>query len=178
MEDDDALVQAAIGDRLQFGELYHRYVGRVYKYIFARVGDTHDAQDLTSQTFLAALQDIDRYRGCGQFAAWLFTIARCRIVDHFRASRQTVPLDMAEAVPHPGPSPDNLAEQQLQIQQVARALRTLAPGRAEALTLRVFAELSTGEIARMMGKSETAVRMLVSRAMSDLKARLEYANRS
>src|SRR4030095_13543162 len=79
MEDDDALVQAAIGDRLQFGELYHRYVGRVYKYIFARVGDTHDAQDLTSQTFLAALQDIDRYRGCGQFAAWLFTIALCRI---------------------------------------------------------------------------------------------------
>lgn len=177
--DDDALAAAARQDRLVFGELYNRYVHRMYQYVLARVGNSHDAQDLTSQTFLAALQDIERYRGKGQFAAWLFTIARFRIADHFRAhgDRQVVPLDDAEELPHPGLSPEGVAERRLQMQQVARALRTMASDRAEALVLRVFAGFSTAEIAAMTGRSEPAVRMLISRAMSDLKARLEYTNR-
>ncbi len=170
--EDTALARQASADRACFAELYRRYVTRVYRYLLVRVRDPHAAQDLTSQTFLAAMESIRNYRASGTFAAWLFGIARRKAADHFRRKHTTLPLEAAECVPHPDPLPDEVVEQRLRLEQVARILRNIAPERAEALALRVFAGLSAAEVGAVMGKSEAAVKMLVHRAIGDAQARL------
>ena len=169
---DDALASAARRDPDAFAELYRRYVDRVFRYLLARLGDSQLAQDLTAQTFLAALEGIDGYAGRGDLAAWLVAIARHKVLDHFRRSRPSLPLDQAQSLPDPRPGPDDLAADRLRLEQVARVLQTLPSERAEAFALRMFSDLSVAEVGRVMGKSEAAVKMLVHRAVRDLRERL------
>jgi RNA polymerase sigma-70 factor (ECF subfamily) len=169
---DEALAREARENPAAFAGLYRRHVNRVYRYLLVRVGDVHDAQDLTAQTFLAALEGIAGYRGQGGFAAWLLGIARRKAADHFRRGRTTLPLEAAAHVPDPNPLPDAVAEQRLRLERMTRALRGLSPDRAEALSLRVFGGLNAAEVGRVMGRSEAAVRMLVHRAVRDLRERL------
>jgi RNA polymerase sigma-70 factor, ECF subfamily len=173
--DDDALARAAEHDPAAFAELYRRHLNRVYRFALARLGDVHQAQDLTAQTFLAALEGIAGYRGQGAFAAWLLTIARHKLADHFRRSRATLSLEAAIQVVAPGPPPEQLVVARLQLEQVARMLPALAPERAEALALRLFSGLSVAEVAQVMGKGEAAVKMLVHRAVHDLRERLAFS---
>jgi RNA polymerase sigma-70 factor (ECF subfamily) len=172
---DGALALAARQSPAAFAELYRRHLPRVYRYLLARTGDIHQAQDLAAQTFLAALEHIAAYRGQGEFAAWLLTIARNKAHDHFRRGRRpTLPLDAAAEMAAPGPAPEQLVAGRLEVEQVAHALRTLAPDRSEALALRLFSGLSIAEVGRVMGKSEAAAKMLVHRAMRDLRERLAF----
>ena len=173
--DDEALAWEARDNPTAFAGLYRRHVNRVYRYLLIRVGDVHDAQDLTAQTFLAALEGIAGYRGRGEFVAWLLGIARRKAADHFRRGRTTLPLEAAAHVPDPNPLPDAVVEQRLRLERVTRALRSLSPDRVEALSLRVFGGLNAAEVGRVMDRSEAAVRMLVHRAMRDLRERLAPA---
>jgi RNA polymerase sigma-70 factor, ECF subfamily len=170
---DDELVERALRDRAAFAELYRRYLPRVYRYALVQMGgDTQQAQDVTAQTFLAALEQLATYRRTGAFIAWLLTIARHKAADLYRAQQARAPLEEAATVASPEPSPERIVAAQLELAQVVRTLRTLAPERAQALALRLFAELTTVEIAEVMGKSEAAVKMLVHRAVGDLRERL------
>lgn len=131
-----------------------------------------DAQDLTAQTFLAALEGIGAYEPRGMFAAWLLRIARHKTADFYRQRGSTFPgvsLDDAEFFPDDAPALDESLVQRLQMSEVVSALDLLNPDRAEALRLRVFGELTHREIADLLGKNEGAVKMLVSRALSDLR---------
>ena len=103
-QEDEFLARQAHGDPQAFGELYGRYVERVYRFLLARMGSTEDAQDLTSQTFLAAWERIDSYGGRGSFGGWLFGIARHKLADHYRQRRAQVSLDDVEWLHHPDPS--------------------------------------------------------------------------
>ncbi len=171
LEDDKTLAGQSRHDRNAFDALYRRHVNCVYRYLLVRVGDVHEAQDLTAQTFLAALEGICSYRGQGEFAAWLLGIARHKLADHFRR-QTTLPLEVAEETPHPDPLPEDVAAERLRLGRVAKALRALAPDRAEAIALRIFGGLSAAEAGRVMGKSEAAVKKLVQRGMGDLRERL------
>lgn len=142
---------------------------RIYHFHLIRTSNVDDAQDLTSQTFLAALESIETYRGQGSFCGWLFGIAGHKVADHYRRRRGDEPLEMAEVLHDPDPSPAEVAATRLQLAQVSAALRTLAPDQAEALTLRIFGELSAAEVGRIMGKSEAAVKMLVHRGLRKLR---------
>ncbi len=153
-------------------DLYSRYVDRVYRYVFINVRDTQVAQDLTSETFLAALKDLHNFRGEGTLGAWVLGIAHHKIKDYFRSHRSLLALDAIEYVASVDPSPAELAENQWQLEQVSRILYTLTPDRADALSLHVFAGLSIDEISRTLGKSNAAVRMLIYRAIQDLRTRL------
>jgi RNA polymerase sigma-70 factor, ECF subfamily len=170
--DDETLARHAKHDVEAFSELYRRYLDRVYRYLLSRVGIVQDAQDLTSQTFIAAWESIGSYQGQGVFAAWLFGIARRKATDYFRGSRAVVTLDEVEDLPHDTPSLEMQIEQQLDLEQVAGCLQRISPERAEALALRVFGGLSAAETARLMGKNEDAVHTLVYRAMRDLRQQL------
>jgi RNA polymerase sigma-70 factor (ECF subfamily) len=174
--DDNLLAQAAQHDPDAFAELYQRHLTRVYRYLLVQVGDVHQAQDLTAQTFLAAFENIASYRGQGKFISWLMTIARNKVADLFRAKHITLPLEAASQVAAPGPSPYQVTAARLRLEQVARVIPTLTPERAEALSLRLFGGLSAGEVAQVMGKSEAAVKMLVHRAVCDLQERLAYTS--
>ncbi|MFN8372599.1 MAG: RNA polymerase sigma factor [Anaerolineae bacterium] len=169
---DEWLAVRAAHDPDAFSELYRRYLTRVYRYLLAHVGGEQDAQDLTAQTFLDALENIHRYQGRGVFAAWLLSIARHKAADFYRRNRIILPLEDAESAPHPEMSPEAQVEQQMQMEQVARALRQISPERAEVLMLRVFGGLSGAEAAQVLGKSEDAVHALYSRALRDLRQRL------
>jgi len=178
---DAELADYAVRNRAQpndaFAELYRRHVDRVYRYLLARTGNIHDAQDITSQTFLAALEGIQRYRGEATFPAWLLGIARRKLADHYRNHYEhgvTLSLDDAENVPQLLPHPDDVVSDHLQLERVLSALRALPPERAEALTLHIYGELSVAEVSLIMDKSDAAVRMLIHRALSDLRNRLAY----
>jgi RNA polymerase sigma-70 factor (ECF subfamily) len=170
--DDELLARQANEDSAAFAELYRRHLSRVYRYLLVRLGTVQDAQDVTSQTFLAALEGIASYRGKGSFAAWLLGIARRKAAYHFRQRREMLPLEGAASELYPDPSPEELVAERLRLEQVAQALRTLAPERGEALALQLFGGLSATEVAQVMGKNEAAVKMLTHRAVHDLQERL------
>ena len=162
VDDEAELVRQAQQDLEAFTALYHRYVDRIYRYLLVRVGNVADAQDLTSQTFLAAMEGLPGYRSYHPFAAWLFGIARHKVADHFRRRRPEAALDTAVAVFDGGREPDELVGERLQMEQVARKLNTLSAG-----------GLEVNEIGTIMHKQEPAVRMLIHRGLRDLQQQLQ-----
>ena len=174
MEETD-LAREAIANANAFTELYQRHVTRVYRYHMAHTGNVNDAEDLTSQTWMAALEGIRSFRGTGSFAAWIMGIASKKRLMYFRGNKHEVPLDAALHIPSPGLTPDKEASQRLQMESVSRALRQLSPDRADAVTLSFFGGLSTIEISRVLNKSEAAVKMLISRGVQDLRERTSLA---
>lgn len=169
------LAREAHANTEAFAELYRRHVTRVYRYHMAHTGNVKDAEDLTSQTFMAALEGIRSFRGDGVFAAWLMGIASRKRALFFRGRRPEVPLDAALHLPTPGLSTDQLAGRRLQIESIARALQLISPERADALSLIYFGGLTNSEAGSALGKSEAAVKMLVSRGLQDLRERTSLA---
>jgi RNA polymerase sigma-70 factor (ECF subfamily) len=158
--------------RRAFAALYRRYLTLVYRYFHARTGDVQQAEDLTAQTFVAALEGLPRYRERGTFAGWLFTIAARRLADHFR-HRPTVRLDDIADRTSPDPSPEASVEQAEQMTRLGRAVQTLSPDRAQAMGLHFFGELSLSDTARVMGRSKVAIKSLIHRALRDLREKLD-----
>jgi len=173
--DEFQLAQQARADAEAFAELYRRHVTRVYRYHMAHTGNIKDAEDLTSQTFMAALEGIRSYRGSGSFAAWIMGIASRKRALFFRGSKPEVPLDAALHIPTPGLPTDKAAVQRLQMDHVRHALRQLSPDRAEAISLYYFGDLNAADTGRVIGKSEAAVKMLLSRGLRDLRERSSLA---
>ena len=169
--DDLQLARQARADAEAFAELYRRHITRVYRYHMAHMANVKDAEDLTSQTFMAALEGIRSYRGSGSFAAWIMGIAARKRALFFRGSKPEIPLDAALHIPNPGLPTDKAATQRLQMERVQHALRQLSPERSEALILCYFGGLSAAEAGRVLGKSEAAVKMLLSRGLRDLRER-------
>jgi RNA polymerase sigma-70 factor (ECF subfamily) len=170
--DDLTLARRAAHDPEAFTELYHRHLPGVYRYHMARTGHIQEAEDLTAQTFLTALESIRSYRGQGSFASWLFGIASHKLADHFRRSRAELPLEEAEQLHSPIPLPEETALHRQELARVAQVLRLISPERAEVLVLCLFGGLSLAEAAQAVGKSQAAVKMLVHRGLCDLQERL------
>lgn len=173
--DDIRLAQQARADPEAFAELYHRYLKNIYRYHLAHTGNVKDAEDLTSQTFMAALEGINSYRGAGPYIAWLMGIASRKRLRFFRGSRPEVPLDAALQIPTPSLPTEKAAARRLQMDQVLQALRTISAERAEAVILYFFCELNFVEAGLVLGKSEAAVKMLISRGLQDLRTRTSLA---
>jgi RNA polymerase sigma-70 factor, ECF subfamily len=170
-KDEHELARLAILDIDAFAELYRRHLTRVYRYHVAHVGNVRDAEDLTSQTFIAALEGIRSFRGSGSFAAWILGIASRKRLMFYRGNKPEVPLEAALTYPSPDLPTDKAAAQRLQLESVSRALRQISPERAEALILTYFGGLSHAEAGRVLNKSEAAVKMLISRGLQDLRER-------
>ena len=176
-KDEPDLARQAITDIDAFSELYRRHLDRVYRYHIIHTGNVKDAEDLTSQTFIAALESIRSFRGTGSFAAWLMGIASRKWLMYLRSkgSKPEIPLDAALTYPSPELPTDTAAGQRLQLESVSRALRQISPDRAEALILTYFGGLSHAETGRVLNKSEAAIKMLVSRGLQDLRERTSLA---
>ncbi len=173
--DEIQLARDAVVNTDAFATLYRLHVTRVYRYHMAHTGNIKDAEDLTSQTFMAALEGIKSFRGTGSFAAWIMGIASKKRLMHFRGSRPEVPLDAALHYPSPSLPTDKAANQHLQLESVSRALRQISQDRAEAIVLVYFGGLSNLETGRVLNKSEAAVKMLISRGIQDLRERTSLA---
>jgi RNA polymerase sigma-70 factor, ECF subfamily len=158
--------------RLDFTLFYDQHVERIYRYLLARLGAPADAEDLTAETFRAALEGYTRLRSDDSAAAWLVGIARHKLVDHFRRRKPVFSLEEAAERPHPGPTVEEMAGQRLEINRVSRMLALLNRERAEALALYYFAGLNLAEVGQSMGKSEEAAKKLVQRGLEELRQRL------
>jgi RNA polymerase sigma-70 factor (ECF subfamily) len=167
-EQEAEIISNAIRDPQAFDELYRQNVNRVFAYHLIRTGSREEAEDLTSQTFLAALEGLQGYRRQGNFSVWLFGIARRKLADHYRRPTP-LPLEMAENL---NGLIEEAIDHKLRLDEINRSLQTMDPERVEALTLRVYGQLSSSEIARLLSKSEGAVRNLVYRALQDLRKNL------
>jgi RNA polymerase sigma-70 factor (ECF subfamily) len=175
--EDANLAHEACTDPQAFAELYHRHVRSIYRYHLAHTGNVRDAEDLTSQTFMAALEGIRSFRGSGPYVTWLIGIASRKRALFFRkkGSKSEVSLEAALQIPTPGLPTDKAAARHLQMDQLIAALRSISQDRAEAIILCFFSELSTSEAGMVLGKSETAIRMLISRGLHDLRTRTSFA---
>jgi RNA polymerase sigma-70 factor (ECF subfamily) len=173
--DDALLANQARADPEAFAELYRRHVRSIYRYHLAHTGNVKDAEDLTSQTFMAALEGIRSYRGTGPYITWLIGIASRKRALFFRAHKPEVPLDAALHIPNPNLPTDKAVARRLQMDQILGVLRNISQDRAEALILCFFSGLSTMEAGLVLGKSEAAIRMLISRGLQDLRTRTSLA---
>jgi len=150
--------------------LYEEYYDRMVRYIFVRIRDQTEAEDLAGEVFLKALKSLNSYRGRGeQMHVWLFKIAHNVVIDHVRkmSKRKTVPLNDMEI-------PDRLSveetvETRLQVERLSQALEQLTPSQREVIGLRFFAGLSSAEVGEISGKSGAAVREMQRAAIEKLR---------
>jgi RNA polymerase sigma-70 factor (ECF subfamily) len=172
------LIAAARQNPTAFARLYKAYVRPVYRYLFSRVGHASDAEDLTAQVFLEALEGLPGYQHEGHFAAWLFGIARRKAVDHFRRRTAELPLESAGSGPMLAPDPLLNLIQADDVRRLALHIRRLPESEQELLRLRFVAELSFVEVAALSGRSAQAVKKQLYRLLARLKSQLEIAHES
>lgn len=170
--DDARLAKEANRNADAFTELYRRYVTPLYRYLFHRLGNEKDVEDLTAQVFMDALESLAAYRERGYFSAWLFTIARRRLADLYR-QRPTSPLH--ESLPD-GFDLQTILDQNENRARLNQLLNELDDERRELIQLRFAAGLEFSEIASALGKSEGAVKMTLYRTLDWLKANWEVAH--
>ena len=171
-DDIPALVTAAREDPAAFGRLYDRYVQPIYRYIFSRVGSAHEAEDITSQTFMSAYEALGKYRERGQFSAWLFRIARSKMNDHFRRSRREVGLEAVGEILEREDALGTLIRAE-ELSRIRSIIYHLDEDEQELIRLRYVADLSFVEIGDLLGKREDAVKKSVYRLLARLKSELE-----
>ncbi len=169
--------RARAGDRQAFGELYDRYAALTYRHIHCLVGDRQTTEDLTAQTFLQALQAIDRYEERGiPFQVWLLRIARNLAINHWRIRRNHSNGDNGLEREDSTPSPESLCEAKLLEEEVWGAVRRLRGDQRQVIILRFVDGLSYSDVAQVLGKSIGAVRVIQYRALSALRRVLEDGN--
>jgi RNA polymerase sigma-70 factor (ECF subfamily) len=169
----DLVARSQAGEAEAFGLLYDRYVDLVYRYIYYRVNNPNLAEDLVSETFLRALRRIDSFTWQGRdFAAWLVTIARNLIADHFKSGRYRLEIT-TEDILETGPTqttdgPENLVLDALTNATLLTAVKKLNPEQQECIVLRFLQGLSVSETALAMGKNDGAIKALQYRAVRAL----------
>jgi len=174
--DEARLVQLAKSDPEAFGELYLRNLERIYNYIYYRVGNTADAEDLTASTFHQALGSINRYIDQGvPFAAWLYRIAHNLVANHHRARGRwrMTSLDDLELSGSPAERPEQAAEGNERRRALWSAINRQPEERQRLLILKFTERLSNEEIGRLMGRTESSIKSLYFRTLKALKADLE-----
>jgi RNA polymerase sigma-70 factor (ECF subfamily) len=167
----DLVERAQGGEAEAFGSLYDHYADTVYRYIYYRVGGRATAEDLTSETFLRALRRIGTFTWQGRdFGAWLVTIARNLVADHFKSSRFRLEVTTGEMLDanEVERSPEDSVLESLSNAALLDAVRRLNPQQQECVTLRFLQGLSVAETARVMGKNEGAIKTLQYRAVRTL----------
>ncbi len=166
--------RAKAGDCEAFEELYLLHFDRIYGYLQMSVGNKHDAEDLTNQTFVKMIESIDRFEWRKvPLSAWLFRIAHNLAIDHLRARRRWQP---EEQPPEPPGAEERSAEEQalhaIGEQSMLEMIEGLSEDQRQVLTLRFVFDFSNADVGTILGKSEGAIKSLQHRAVGSLQRRL------
>jgi RNA polymerase sigma-70 factor, ECF subfamily len=167
--------RAQKGDRGALEELYLIHFDRIYSYLHMTVGNRHDAEDLTTQTFLKMLESIGRFRWqAAPFSAWLFRIAHNLSMDHFRSRRR---WQHEEEVPEPlgseEPSAEMEAMQSIGRQSMLELIDTLSPEQQQVLTLKFVFNFPNADVGKILDKTEGAIKSLQHRALASLQKQIQ-----
>lgn len=165
--------RARCGDSDALAALYDAYLPKVYRYVAARVGSPHEAEDLTEEIFVKMLGAIGDFRWKAvPFSAWLFRIAHNHLVSHFRRSALRRGSQLSESLVDEDMDPPKLVEARLVLDEVRRATAQLPDAQREVITLRFVVGLSVSETARVLGKRENNVKALQHKAVARLQRML------
>jgi RNA polymerase sigma-70 factor (ECF subfamily) len=169
------VLQAQAGNSEAFGQLYDAYMERIYRFVYFRVEDQQTAEDITSQVFLKAWSNLDRFQfSRTPYLAWLYTIAHNAVIDHYRTRKVTTALDDVQlSQPDHSEAVENDIDLTVEMQSVKSALQTLTDDQQRVLTLKFIEGMSNNEIARHLGKREGAIRALQMRGLQALAKQLE-----
>ncbi len=164
----ELILQCQKGDREAFGKLYDHHVKTIYNFIYYKTRHRETAEDLTSQTFLKTLKNIDSVDPHRSFSSWLYKIAQNTVFDHFRTKHSSADIDdiydLSDDTDIVG-SLDNAAE----VKKVKKYLEKLSPLERNIVMMRVWEELPYKEIADRVGKSEASCKMMYSRSLQKLR---------
>jgi RNA polymerase sigma-70 factor (ECF subfamily) len=171
VQDEQSLIRRAQEhDQMALTQIYEENFDKIYRYIVLKIGDRAEAEDMTQQVFLNALKSISSYKYKGMpFSSWLYRIAHNQVVDYYRKRKRsaTVPLD--ESIISGYDNPGQATERKIEIEQMTRATQQLTRAQQEVISLRFAGELSIAEVARVMGKSEGAIKALQHAAIINLR---------
>ena len=169
------VLQAQAGNAAAFGQLYDAYMERIYRFVYFRVEDQQTAEDITSQVFLKAWSNLNRFRfGRTPYLAWLYTIAHNAVIDHYRTRKVTAALeDVQLSQPDYAEKVENEIDLSVEMMSIKAAIRLLTDEQQQVLTLKFIEGLSNNEIARHLGKREGAIRALQMRGLQALAKQLE-----
>lgn len=176
---DGALVERAPSDKAAFGELYERYVKRIYNYIYFRTGSAQDAEDLTARVFFRAMGHIETYSDRGvPFQAWLYRIAHNLTANWHRdqGRRKVVSLEDYIAGELIDDAPDRAVEDQQDIERLRAIVRRMPEERQQLLNLKFVDGMSNAEIGDIMQRTEGAVKSLYHRTLMALRDELQQAD--
>ena len=174
-EPDGAIIEQAKADPEAFGLLYERFVDRIYNYIYYRVGNRSDAEDLTARTFQRALANVGNYESRGvPVSAWFYRIAHNLVANWHRdrSRRQTIPLDSLVNQQANVESPLLAAVREERKRALLKAVRRLPEERQQLLILKFNEHMSNAEIGEVMGRSESAIKSLYHRTLLALRDEL------
>jgi len=175
VQDEKGLIKRAQrNDPGAFAEIYERHFDMIYRYVCLRVGNQMEAEDLTQQVFLKAHQSISSYKWKGApFSSWLFRIAHNQVIDHHRKEARAPIMPLEELpVAASNPDPSEVVDLEMDAERVRQAMGSLTDLQQEVISLRFAGELSTKEAAKLMGKSEGAIKALQHSALAALRKAL------
>jgi RNA polymerase sigma-70 factor (ECF subfamily) len=176
LSDGDLVEMAKTGDKDAFGELYERYLDKIYSYVYYRTGNHHDAEDLTARVFFRAMAHIESYTERGvPFQAWLYRIAHNLVANWHRdrGRRKVIPLDEFIAASLKTDAPDKQAEDQEEQDALRAAIRRLPEERQQLLLLKFVEHQSNAEIGVVMNRTEGAIKSLYHRTLIALRDELQ-----
>ena len=180
MQDEEGLVQRAKQhDQEAFARLYDEYFDKIYRYVALKIGDKTEAEDMTQQVFLKALQSISSFKWKGvPFSAWLYRIAHNQVVDYLRKKkrRPATLLDESLVSGDSENTPQSMVERNIDTEQLLAATQHLTDAQREVISLRFTSELSTAQVAEIMGKSQGAIKALQHSAIVALRKALMVEN--
>ena len=166
--------RAAQRDPEAFAELYTAYLDKIYRYVYYKVGDPHEAEDLCEQVFLKAWEAIGRYTWYGYpFSSWLYRLAHNLVVDHYRTRRDILPLDDSLLIREEVIDPEAALARSLGAGELRQAILRLTPEQRQVICLKFIEGYDNAEIATLLNKKEGAIRALQYRALRSLQALLE-----
>lgn len=171
LDGENKLITHAVRGRASaFGSLYDYYQPKIYRFVLIKVGQREEAEDLTHEVFLNAWQNINRYKDLGfPFGAWLYQIARNKVIDHYRTRKSTVNLENVDPNSISVTAAEWNPDSKLEIERLMAAVRQLKPDYQDVIIMRFVEDLPIKETADAVGKTEGAVKLIQHRAIKELK---------
>lgn len=173
--DEAAVIKRAKSDNKAFGQLYERYVEKIYNYVYYRTGNERDAEDLTARVFFRAMQHLESYEDRGfPFSAWLYRIAHNLVANWHRdhSRRQVFSIDNLDHWFVTQDGPESAAERIDDKEKLLQAIQRLPADRQDLLIFKFVEQLTNAEIGAIMDRSEGAIKSLYYRTLQELRMEL------
>lgn len=173
MDHKELIVRAKEGDHAAFDTLYRLCYAPLYRFVLIRVKSKDESEDITQDTFIKLVRALPRYEGEGSVLPYLFTIARNTIIDHYRKRKPDYDDEALWALASDAPSPEESAALGAEVAEVMGLLHQLSDAEESVIKLRYLDGLPTADVAAIVGKSDEAVRQVLSRGIRRIRSLLE-----